>query len=397
MIISKSLFIIHYMTLFEMIYYIQTNIVCIVILTYLLLVNSMRFGNHATEDDIFSEIVFETIIFCIADIFTWCVDGQHFFGAKAIIYISDCIYISAPPIMSYLWSDYAYVKLKGYRRFGHKRGKIHLSVMFILILLIISSPWTHFAFSIDKANIYHRHLGAYLAPIIAWSYIIGVIIGLAVSAIRKKTSADKDAIILISAMFVPTFAATLIQLIFYGVTTIQVGFTISLLAVFVNRQKNMISLDELTRLNNRRELNQYYKKLLSSGETVLCICVIDVNKFKQINDKYGHIEGDNALKVIATALRNACSEVKGSWFLARYGGDEFVFAGTHKTQNDIALLNTTVKNEMDKENQKGNYPYHIGVSFGYGIGIVRTAADISNIMEFADNRMYEDKEASRSQ
>ncbi|MBQ3923600.1 MAG: hypothetical protein II707_09900, partial [Spirochaetales bacterium] len=93
-----------------------------VILIYLLFVNNRRFGNHATEDDIFSEIVFETIIFCVADIFTWCVDGQHFFGAKIIIYLSDCIYISAPPIMSYLWSDYAYVKLKGVRRFGRKRG-----------------------------------------------------------------------------------------------------------------------------------------------------------------------------------------------------------------------------------------------------------------------------------
>ena len=384
------------MTLPEMIYYIQTNVVCMIILIYLLLVNNRRFGNHATEDNIFSEIVFETIIFCVADIFTWCVDGQIFFGSKTIIYLSDCIYISAPPIMSYLWSDYAYVKLKGVRRFGRKRGNVHLFVMLLLFLLIISSPWTHFAFSIDDANIYHRHFGAYLAPIISWSYIIGVIISLAISAYRKKIEADKDAIVLIIAMFVPTFVATLLQLIFYGLTAIQVGFTLSLLAVFVNRQKNMISLDELTRLNNRRELNLYYKKLLDGGnETELCICVIDVNKFKQINDKYGHIEGDNALKVIASALRNACSVVKSSWFLARYGGDEFVFAGTHKTPNDINLLNSAVKGEMEKENQKGNYPYYIGVSFGYGTGTIRTSADISKIMEIADERMYEDKKAGR--
>lgn len=384
------------MTLPEMIYYIQTNVVCMVILIYLLFVNNRRFGNHATEDDIFSEIIFETIIFCIADIFTWCVDGQHFFGAKIIIYLSDCIYISAPPIMSYLWSDYAYVKLKGVRRFGRKRGKIHLFVMFMLLLLIVSSPWTHFAFSIDDANIYHRHFGAYLAPAIAWSYIIGVIISLAVSAQRRKITADKDAIILIIAMFVPTFVATLLQLVFYGLTTIQVGFTLSLLAVFVNRQKNMISLDELTRLNNRRELDLYYKKLLDGGnETEICICVIDVNKFKQINDKYGHIEGDKALKVIASALKASCSAVKGGWFLARFGGDEFVFAGINKAQDDIILLRTAIKKELDKENITGAYPYHISASFGYGIGIVRSAADISSIMAIADERMYEDKGAER--
>ena len=194
----------------------------------------------------------------------------------------------------------------------------------------------------------------------------------------------------------PTFIATIIQLIFYGVTTIQVGFTLSLLAVFVNRQKNMISLDELTRLNNRRELSQHYQKLLSSGnETELCICVIDVNKFKQINDKYGHIEGDNALKVIASALRNACSVVKGGWFMARYGGDEFIFTGTHKTQSEIDTLCLAIHEELDKENHNSNRPYQISVSFGYGIGVVHTISDITAIMAVADENMYKDKAANR--
>ncbi len=383
------------MTYAEMIYYIQTNLVCIVILVYLLFINSMRFGNHATEDNIFSEIIFWVIIFCIADVFTWCADGQSFFGAKTIMYLSDCIYICMPPIMSYLWSDYAYVKLKGVRRFGRTRGKIHFGIMLLLFLLVASSPWTKFAFYLDEANIYHRNFGAYLAPAVAWIYIIGVIIGLGVSAHRRKVI-NPDAMPMIIMMVTPTFFATIIQLLFYGVTTIQVGFTLSLLAVFVNRQKNMISLDELTRLNNRRELNQHYQKLLSNGnETELCICVIDVNKFKQINDKYGHIEGDNALKIIAVALRNACSVVKGGWFMARYGGDEFIFTGTHKTQSEIDTLSLAIHEELDKENHNSNRPYQISVSFGYGIGMVHTISDITTIMAVADENMYKDKEASR--
>ena len=384
------------MTYPELIYYIQTNLICIMILTYLLFVNSMRFGNHATEDNIFSEIIFGVIVFCIADIFTWCVDGQSFRGAKTIIYISDCIYICMPPIMSYLWADYAYIKTKGIRRFGHKRGKIHFAVMLTLILLVLSSPWTKFAFYIDATNIYHRNIGAYLAPVAAWCYIIGVIAGLGMSALRRETRSDFAGLGIIIMLVAPAFIATIIQLLFYGVTLIQVGFTFSLLFVFVNRQKNMISLDELTRLNNRRELNLYYQKLLSSGNAIeLCICVIDVNKFKQINDRYGHLEGDNALKVIASALRGACANVHGGWFMARYGGDEFIFAGTNKTNDDIDTLWTAVNREIDIKNQQGSYPYHIGVSFGCGMGTVCTSDNISDIMAIADERMYEDKKAGR--
>ena len=384
------------MTYPEMVYYIQTNLICIIILTYLLFVNSMRFGNHATEDNIFSEIIFGVIIFCIADIFTWCVDGQSFRGAKTIIYISDCIYICMPPIMSYLWCDYMFVKVKGIRRFGRIRGKIHFTVMAILFILVASSPWTSFAFYIDDANIYHRSLGAYLVPAIAWIYNIAVVIELCILIKCRQSTDDFDILTIIIMLVAPTFLATIIQLSVYGVTMIQVGFTLSLIAVFVNRQKNMISRDELTRLNNRRELSLYYQRLLSSGNEVeLCICVIDVNKFKQINDKYGHLEGDNALKVIASALRSACADVHGGWFMARYGGDEFIFAGTNKTNDDIDTLRTAVNREIDIKNQQGSYPYHIGVSFGCGMGTVCTSDNISDIMAIADERMYEDKKAGR--
>ncbi len=63
-----------------------------------------------------------------------------------------------------------------------------------------------------------------------------------------------------------------------------------------------------TGLNNCKQLNHFYDhwvKNHSSGETI-CLLMIDANKFKSINDNYGHIEGDKGLKNIAEALRLAC-------------------------------------------------------------------------------------------
>lgn len=60
------------------------------------------------------------------------------------------------------------------------------------------------------------------------------------------------------------------------------------------------------------------------------ILMIDVDDLKNINDTYGHIEGDNALKAVAAILRNACSNHKdlGNIALYRYGGDEFLMIST---------------------------------------------------------------------
>jgi diguanylate cyclase (GGDEF)-like protein len=60
----------------------------------------------------------------------------------------------------------------------------------------------------------------------------------------------------------------------------------------------------------------------TSEEKPFRIHMIDVNDFKQVNDKYGHIVGDRALQLVADALRNVAGQMHG--FCARYGGDEFV-------------------------------------------------------------------------
>ena len=52
--------------------------------------------------------------------------------------------------------------------------------------------------------------------------------------------------------------------------------------------------------------------------------MIDLNKFKQINDQYGHVEGDMALRRTADALKMACGDNTLKTFIARYGGDEFM-------------------------------------------------------------------------
>ncbi|WP_410000090.1 diguanylate cyclase [Photobacterium sp. TY1-4] len=89
-------------------------------------------------------------------------------------------------------------------------------------------------------------------------------------------------------------------------------------------QERRMFLDNLTRVYNRAACNERleheYRRWLRYQHP-LCVALIDIDQFKEINDSYGHLAGDKMLKIIARAIRQQLGETE---FLARFGGDEFM-------------------------------------------------------------------------
>ncbi|WP_404373153.1 GGDEF domain-containing protein [Sphingomonas sp. MMS24-J45] len=77
--------------------------------------------------------------------------------------------------------------------------------------------------------------------------------------------------------------------------------------------------DPLTGLPNRRAFEEAFAERMQAGET-LCLAVVDVDRFKRVNDQFGHSVGDRVLRAIADALTAACPD----HFVGRYGGEEFI-------------------------------------------------------------------------
>lgn len=105
---------------------------------------------------------------------------------------------------------------------------------------------------------------------------------------------------------------------------VPLGTFLPIHLAFLEIQNGEIYSDALTGLNNRRRMEIYLQDKIhnTSEEKPFRIHMIDVNDFKQVNDKFGHIVGDRALQLVADALRNVAGQMHG--FCARYGGDEFV-------------------------------------------------------------------------
>ena len=157
----------------------------------------------------------------------------------------------------------------------------------------------------------------------------------------------------------------------------------------------MSSLDHLTKIANRRYFEDSLNKIFKNKPNeYVGIIVIDVDKFKHINDHYGHEAGDLALKHIANIMKQG---TRGKDIPARLGGDEFV-AYIHNCE-DKALTRVAENLRQKVQDQPIEWEgQEIQLSLSVGTVNCHGSQDYSldQLLKFADEAMYESKEAGRN-
>jgi len=152
---------------------------------------------------------------------------------------------------------------------------------------------------------------------------------------------------------------------------------IDLLQTQLNKYKEISMHDELTGLYNRRKFMRdinsacyNYSRYRTNFVTVL----IDIDKFKQINDTKGHAEGDRTLKYLSNVIENNLRFGDKAY---RFGGDEFA----------IILYNTNIK--MVKHTVIKRIKEDL--TFNISCGIISNHKDYTELLDIVDKRMYKDK------
>ena len=194
---------------------------------------------------------------------------------------------------------------------------------------------------------------------------------------------------LVVASYTPGVVIAGVAQIFFSMTTPIFCFwcTFIVLFVYLHLQNQLISTDPLTMLNNRNRLHHYLHQ--QREEKNAYVFMVDVDLFKQINDTYGHAEGDKALILVAQALKNACTYLKGSVFLCRYGGDEFLLiAPTEMPDAVVAQIRECLLNEILKRNSKNSFAIEVSIGYASWDG---KRSSFKKCLNEADQKMYEDK------
>ena len=154
-------------------------------------------------------------------------------------------------------------------------------------------------------------------------------------------------------------------------------------------------LDPLCKIYNRNgfiaNADKIYKECIAEGSRV-AVSFIDLDGLKIINDNYGHKEGDFALVKTAEAISDCCI---GDMFCARFGGDEFVAFGKEEIDPEVTF-EERLNNMFSEINLKAGKPYQIAASIGTIISDATEEIGILDIIQDADDKMYNIKKAKKA-
>ncbi len=366
------------------IYYLEINIVCIVIL--LTLFDKFKDEceiNHTSK--YYEKTLLATTFFSFFDLIAGILRGTMYEYSRLVLIVSNSLYFFSGSLIGYFYTNYILHKI-GKEEKKWQKALIFIPVLLVTILLVINL-FNGMLFTINENNLYSRGKYIYIYSIVIATYIIVMGTNLVYCYFKnidnKKLKEEFKKLLIFTS--IPIVSA-LIQNFNYGITLGQVGLTLSVLLIYLNGQKKDSNIDELTGIYNRRAFNRNVSRLFNSKK-LMFLMLMDANDFKMINDKYGHLEGDKALVAIANILKNAISNTDKDYFLARYGGDEFIIVGEIKSQDDVDELMLQIEEEEKRYNKETKNKHEIKLSIGYSLRN-NEHTSVESLIEAADNKMY---------
>ncbi|WP_066504160.1 GGDEF domain-containing protein [Abyssisolibacter fermentans] len=337
--------------------------------------------------------IFLIIINCLLILlgsFKWIIENTNFFANETAHFVINTIYymlFAFPASFLGLYIDYQVHQSK----IRMKKLIIpYLIPIMINSILVLTNTFHKALFYFDNSN--NLKLGNLYTLFIALSYIMLLLSFVNISFNRNKI--EKRNLQSLLLILFPPMICCILQIIFYKLSLIWCGMTISTILIFLQLRNQIINLDYLTNAYNRQYLDYYLEskiKNINPSKSFAGI-MIDADNFKLINDCYGHTEGDEALKTIVKIIKEC---FKPCDFISRYAGDEFVIIVNFKKEDDLKKIITKIKNKLHSYNMLNIKPYNLSVSAGYGIYRYNSNMKTEEFIKHIDACMYLEKKRKK--
>jgi len=160
-------------------------------------------------------------------------------------------------------------------------------------------------------------------------------------------------------------------------------------------------IDGLTEIHNRRRFDETIEKEWAAArrnQTFISLILIDIDFFKQFNDKYGHAEGDRCLRRVAESLKKTLK--RPSDFVARYGGEEFVVVLLDTDIPGAEIIAEKLRVNIESLNithEESTISTVVTISLGIAVSKPLKNVSYNALIEAADKCLYESKNQGRNQ
>lgn len=265
------------------------------------------------------------------------------------------------------------------------------------ILLTITTPWTGLIFNINSIGVLIKGPLYSLYMIFMFGYLIVFAIISLVFYFKTQNDFAKEQYSFAAIYTIPVLIGAHLHNKYWTLPSFAMGFTFATLIIYIFQMRDLVTIDSLTGINNRRQGERFFLEQIrrineEPHSTIDCLYLfmMDLNRFKSINDTYGHNEGDKALIATADVLKKACSHIYRKCIMSRFGGDEFVI-GVVFTPEEAHLLNEKIHDLIRQKNEEMNTPYKLSISIGYTY-YKKDFKDFRTFLTHADKLMYEMKE-----
>lgn len=246
----------------------------------------------------------------------------------------------------------------------------------------------------------HWHIGYIYSLIIAWGMVL---LYLAVKTKMHGILWKSIALLCCSAILTNVLLLSLDEYSMYiwyvsrGIEVISTLCIISILMynmfIILKREKDSAIKDAMTKIYNRK---LFYKALKSSlVKGAVCIMILDIDKFKRINDTYGHQEGDRVIKSIVDIVNKS---IRDSDIFARIGGEEFGILIKCKDNAEVMFVAERIRKNVETETAVPNI-YGLKEKMTISIGVYYSKSDdysADKVVSYADAALYEAKNSGRN-
>lgn len=316
----------------------------------------------------------------ISDCCVYYLAGSSNIVIKVLVFLSGSGLFLGNVMIGYLWAKFIMVHMN--IPFSDIRRNIYRTIGLISIVLLVINIFYPLVFSVSDGR-YQRGFAYIIFLLFAAFYILDSLY-LYVKRVKKNGSLK---LFPVHIFLIPVILGVVIQAFFVEIAITWTSIAISVAGIMTALKNEIIFTDCLTGLYNRMYLEFIHKRACNKKDCWVSGIMIDLNGFKQINDNYGHAEGDLALCIVADLLRKSFSEYG---VVTRYAGDEFVIMLNTTDDQLIQKIIKSAKKNFVTENEKNDKLYQLSASMGYAITNLSNET-IDDFMNRIDEQMYQDK------
>ncbi len=371
---------------------VTANIVAVILLVSLLLSFPKKFRTEKDDMKVFYVMLLVNLFQCLVEPLTLILDGRIFPGAVAITTVLNSLLYIGNIVFASLWATYADLRVGLSRRDFTFFNLLKFLPAVFMVMASIVNLFTPVFFRITEDNFYQRTLNFPITYIITYFYLItGVVISYGFSP-RSQKYVFLPAIVFLT----PVFLASILQALVYGISALWVGAAIGLTSAYVALLDESQSVDALSGAYTRHHLNAALGQLASQGKTgaqmrgrggrLVAGIMLDVDNFKAINDRYGHLEGDEALRQVGKLLMSTVNP-KGTVY--RFAGDEFTIIMRVESQKDVQDMLERIDAAVRTHNVQSDRPYQLSFSAGYAL--YSPGEPVADFVSRMDEAMYDNK------